>query len=266
MRIFLSFIMYLMLIPMSAFSQGDSRYGNSAGITHGASVSYMSLPLDFVRYKWYNTSRAITEELDAKGFGIKYELSVPLFRTRMQIMTGLGFSYFLCKEDYDKDLILAGTTDRFFPNEIFTVAEEENYDIATYRQHAIEYMYLSVPINIGYKILDKKGFIVVPYMGITMKYNLSYIEKIEYDTFSYNDLYMNVFDKGYVKNDAARFMFKYDFGLELGYRHLYATVDYAKDLSRLFDEVVFKPDSKRESNYTGPKTMHNWQVGVGYRF
>ena len=266
MKRVLLLVLSFMLIPMTAFSQGDSRDGTSAGITHGVSVSYMSLPFEFVRYQWYNTSRAITEELDANGFGINYELSVPVFRTRIQLMSGLGFSYFLCKEDYDKDVIIASATDRFFPNEIFTIAEEENYDIATYRQRAIEYMYLSVPVNIGYRVVDRKGFTVVPYLGIIMKYNFSYIEKKGYDSYSYMDLYMNVFDEGYLKNDAARFMFQYDFGLELGYRNLYATVGYTRDLSRLFNEVVFRPDSKRASGYTGPETMYNWQVGFGFRF
>ena len=28
------------------------------------------------------------------------------------------------------------------------------------KKHSIEYMYLSVPVNVGYKLLDKKGFTV----------------------------------------------------------------------------------------------------------
>ena len=31
------------------------------------------------------------------------------------------------------------------------------------KKHSIEYMYLSVPVNVGYKLLDKKGFTVTPY-------------------------------------------------------------------------------------------------------
>ena len=270
MKRVLLLVLSFVLIPMTAFSQGDSRDGTSAGITHGVSVSYMSLPFEF-DYHHYYPSYEYVKVMDAKGYGVNYDLMVPLFQSRVQLKTGLGFSHFLYRDDHEE--LMSITTMIVISREeydrIKTLVPADNFmevDNCIEKQRAVEYMYLSVPVNIGYRVVDRKGFTVVPFLGITMKYNLSFIEKFSSDSYSYGDLYMDVFDGNFKENDASRFMLQYDLGLELGYRHVYATVSYMKDLSRLYEKVTFVPNYYRLTGYYGPKVMHNWQVGFGFRF
>ncbi len=250
-------IMCFLLIPLSVLSQRDDKDSNTKRISNGVSISYMYLPLT------YAYSEADLH--DCKGIGVNYELSVPLFQSRVHFMTGLGFSHFLCEMDYDETKTFIPSENNLNLRPSITSGETET-DTYIYKQHAIEYMYLSAPVNIGFRALDRNGYTVIPYLGVLMKYNLSYVEKYSHESFSYGDVYYNVFKDHFEENDAERFMLQYNFGLKLGYNHLYANIAYVKDFSQLYDVVRFSPDEFKLVGYHGPETMHFWQFGIGFRF
>ena len=255
MRKILIMALGILAVPLSAFPQTE---GDHNRIIHGFSASYLSLP-----FERYSSSISMEKELktyQGNGWGINYDISIPVFSPRVRLMTGIGFSHVLYNNDSDDPSVISVITKYY--NSSFESLEDD-YIL---KKHSIEYMYLSVPVNVGYKLLDKKGFTVTPYFGVAMKFNLRFVEKNQIDSNSWLDSYINVFDSNLYESDAKRILFQYDVGLEIGYRHFYGLVRYEHDFYSLFNDVKWGKDYKILCSRHGFETIHDWRFGLGYRF
>lgn len=255
MRKLLIIALGILAVPLSAYPQKQIDDDHSNGITNGVSVSYLSLP--FERYESLMDKQFRHQ---GKGWGINYDISIPVFSPRVRLMTGIGFSHVLYNNDSDDPSVISVITKYY--NSSFESLEDD-YIL---KKHGIEYMYLSVPVNVGYKLLDKKGFTVTPYFGVAMKFNLRFVEKNQIDSNSWLDSYINVFDSNLYESDAKRILFQYDVGLEIGYRHFYGLVRYEHDFYSLFNDVKWGKDYKILCSRHGFETIHDWRFGLGYRF
>ena len=257
MRKILIMALGILAVSLSAFPQTE---GDHNRIIHGFSASYLSLP-----FERYSSSISMEKELktyQGNGWGINYDLSIPLFCPRIRLMTGMGFSHVLYMNDTNVPYYFKAS-DMGFTSDFYSNEYDDTYNLI---QRCIEYMYLSVPVNIGYRLIDNKGLSVTPYLGITMKYNLSFVEKIQNESNSWLDGYINVFDDSLYKSDAKRFLFQYDLGVELGYRHIYGFVRYEKDFSQLYNELLYSYEYFLLFGLTEFEKMHDWRFGVGFRF
>ena len=104
-------------------------------------------------------------------------------------------------DNYYRDNLFEFYRDKYYNSSFESL--EDDYIL---KKHSIEYMYLSVPVNVGYKLLDKKGFTVTPYFGVAMKFNLRFVEKNQIDSNSWLDSYINVFDSNLYESDAKRIL------------------------------------------------------------
>ena len=230
---FLIFAMGIVLFPTSALCQKDT---DRISITNSLSVSYSYLPIEYP-----------SNTYEADGVGLNYELSVSPMNSRFLFMTGAGISYYLHKKDYDKRIPLLTT------------------DYYTYTHHAIEYVYLSFPIKLGFKLVDKGDFTLVPYFGLSFKYNLSYIQKYSFDSNTYSNTFIDIYNDDLYECDARRTILQYDMGLELGYKHFYATVNYKEDDESLYSTLMYRYVLSVKGLYA-PEKFHMWSIGAGFRF
>ena len=248
----------ILALPLSVFGEEKGEYISNKRITHGVSVSYVSLP--FVNNNWDNE----TDTYKGNGLGLNYELSLPVFQTRFRIITGLGITDVLYKEKKNETYTLIAT-DIHNVTTSHTITEE-NTDKYSFKKRCIEYLYASVPVKLGFCMLDKNDFFIMPYAGVSMKYNLKLVYQQNYNNNSFYDYYLSVFEDSFIKGEPQRFIIKYVFGLQTCYKNVYTTISYTKDSSKIFDQIIYRPDSKRAGGVNGPNAMNSWQIGLGYKF
>ena len=247
MRKLLIIALGILAVPLSAFPQTE---GDHNRIIHGFSASYLLFPLD-------NSSD------DVHGIGVNYDFSMPIAQSRFHFRTGIGFSHSYHKEDPNIRLSFPPTD---FGTEFIYTDITNLTDYFTIKEYAEEYYYLSIPINMGFRLLDKKGFTVSPYLGISMKYNLSLVEKRQCDCYYIYDLYLDYYDNNMNGKEARRFMFQYNFGLEIGYKHFYGTASYERDFNSLLLNDRSNNKLNQWSNLISSDALYNWRFGLGFRF
>ncbi|MBO6078372.1 MAG: hypothetical protein J6P66_06440 [Bacteroidaceae bacterium] len=247
MKYYLIITLGLLTVPLSAYPQKQNKESGFNGITHGVSASILQLNL-------------MDEGDNVIGLNANYVFSIPI-KTRFLIRTGIGYSHFW---DQQKNI---NQTIQFHPEYDSESSIENETDSYTLKEKSLEYNYISVPANLGFKLFDKSGFTVTPYVGILVKYNLSYIKKFKYDSYSYYDLFINIYDdKPLIGSDAKKFMLQYDLELEIGYKLFYGIISYEKDFSRLYNTVYYSKKFASASGLNKPDIMSNWRLGLGFRF
>lgn len=137
---------------------------------------------------------------------------------------------------------------------ITTLSQEEKISsfIANSKNHALS---ATVPISLSYKYVHKKGFSVIPYLGINLKYNIlnkdissvdnaGYNIECKYDYFGDSPAKTNVIsageDKGIreqlVNSLKYQYFYKIDhrmqfgghIGVRIGYKNIYVDAEYRR--------------------------------------
>lgn len=190
-------------------------------------VSYLLLPYTNILQTTDNSS----------GVGIYFDETFPMKRSGIQVMAGLGFSWYESESNHYDKIIMQST---------------------------MEYMHLSCHLNVGYNIIDRKHLIVTPYIGLIMKENLQFKEKLSCPSNSFDDVNISVYGDNILKD---RLMLQYDIGLELGYRRVYVSMSYARDFSRMTDAIQYKILTDEERTFQfNPGIIRNWRLGLGINF
>jgi hypothetical protein len=222
---------------------------------NGVQVSFSYLPVGYPKYDSNNMSY-YSAVVNGLGGGVDYRLTVPLLSSSFVLKTGLGFTYSRIDESGNSDFyIRESMTGGSGAQEIVVNADYEAQR---------SYSYACLPVNLGYDLKIGNESYLTPYGGLQIKYNISYVEKYSAQHVTMYDRYFELFDDDAIKeSDAKRFIFQYDLGVEMGFRNMFMTVCYSKDLSRLFSVASF---SRRNIGVWGPYELGCWQIGVGVNF
>ena len=222
----------------------------SVALRHGLSVTYEYLPARYPYYH-YDTMEYNSTTVNGQGLGLDYSFSIPMPLDNFEFRTGLGFSYIRIDDSGVKDLF-------YFYSEYNKSLIEFLADYSIERS----YCYAYLPVGLGYKIAIKEKIHITPFVGLRAKYNISYTEKQAVESASFYDLYYDLFDEQQVKaEDAKRFIFQAESGLELGFRKTFVSFSYSRDMSRFFKRVTFM-----NKGVNGPYTFNCWQAGIGVYF
>ena len=231
----------MLFAPVNVRSErrsGDLNESSYSVFRNGLSVTYEYLP---ARYPYpYNNSTTV----NGQGLGLDYKLSIPMSFENLEFMTGLGFSYIRIDDSGEYHFALYSYDQAW----IYIQAE-----------CSIErsYCYAYLPVGFGYKIAINDIFHITPFVGMRAKYNISYIEKHTVESASFFDLYYDLFDEQIKTEDSKRFIFQAESGLEIGFRNLFVSFSYSRDMSRFFRIASYK---------NGPYTFNCWQAGIGVYF
>ena len=225
--------------PFQAFSQTSQEHDfGDLKFSHGVSASLVSIKLD--------------EYDDAlRGASLNYDLSVPLFSSRFQLMTGIGCSLAKYKQGMRKKI---------------SIQVLNETDFCEQRLVEIQYVYLNVPVNIGFKLVDEPDLYIIPFVGVSAKYNMAYDVKNQYDSNTYQNAIIRIYGGETEEDDANRFTLQYNIGAEVGFRHFYGTFSYLKDSSKLFDRATIAPDLFYREWINCPGAFSCWKVGIGFKF
>ena len=227
-------------------------------IRNGFSVTGSYLPArypsyDFEKIEWGSTT------VNGFGAGIEYNLSVPLLHSRWELKTGLGCTYSRIDESGNKEILESGLYD---PGQISGgYPQPFNYNAGFETRR--EYVYVYLPVEIGYKLYTKGNFSVIPFLGLQGKYNIGFTEKGYVESSTWRDHYFELFDESSVNSDAERFMLQMKAGVEFGYDKLFLSLSFTRDMDRMYSDALIKSCNRA---YWGPYTFNCWQLGFGINF
>lgn len=239
MRKTLLLMLGIITFPFQAFSQTSQEHNfGDLKFSHGVSASIVSI--DFNDY-----------DDKIRGASLNYDLSLPLFNSRFQLMTGIGCGYGRYSQELRKKIS-------------FQAADKT--DFCEQRLLEFQYVYMNVPVNIGFKLVDEPDLYIIPFAGVSVKYNMVYDIKNQYDANSYQNVIFRIYNNETEEDDAKRFMLQYNIGAEVGYKRFYATVNYLKDDSKLFERATITHDPFFQQWIECPRAFNCWKIGVGFKF
>ena len=260
-RIELLLLVSLFVVPSQAKSEGQSGGANQSpgfGITNSLSVTWSYLPTRYPSFDYdigYYTS-----SVDGQGLGMDYRILFPLSNSGFGLRTGLGLTYSRIDESGDDSYnvnVAYGRVDLIPP-----VYVDANW------KAQISYCYAYLPIELVYRFEINNALYILPFVGLQAKYNYSFIERYSVESISWYDLFFELFDESVVdhdKSDIKKFIPQAKAGLEIGFKKMFMSFSYSRDMDRMFDEARITT-TNRTVGVWGPYTFNCWQLGVGVNF
>ena len=249
-RALMLFLLAFLLFPIHARSQNLNEESDSPfkKIRNSLSINWAYLPVRFPKYD------ATT---NGQGFGVDYRFVYAPDR-HVVYKLGIGLTYSRIDESGNSNVRVSDSYIVISDNNTVTV----NADYQTRRS----YCYLSVPAIFGFRFVVNRSIYMTPFVGLSFKYNISYVEKRTVESMTYNDRYFELFDENVIDKDKTnpqRCILQAESGFEVEYRKMFMTMSYSRDFERMFSEAMFK---SRNIGVNGPYTFSCWKVGVGVYF
>jgi hypothetical protein len=235
---------------------------SGSGIRNGFSITGSYLPVRFPSYD-YDTKEWGSTTVNGYGAGIDYNLSVPILSSRWELKTGLGCTYSRIDESGNKEMLEFGF---YAPGEsVSTISGgyPQPFSYKAYYETKREYIYLYLPVEIGYQLYTKGNFSIIPFLGFQGKYNIGFTENGYVESATWRDHYFELFDKSSVDSDAERFIIQMKAGVEFKYDKLFLSLSFTRDMDRMYRDALIKSSYR---GYWGPYTFNCWQLGFGMNF